>query len=514
MVLNFISNVVGLSRPGAKKSSREMSDILSALNRSQAIIEFTTDGTILTANDRFLDLMEYTLPEIRGKHHRIFVDAALAASPEYREFWNALNRGEYKSAQFLRMSKSGRKVWIEASYNPVFGKNGKPYKIIKYATDITKKSLSSAEKDGLIKAINRVQAVIQFEMDGTIIDANENFLKLMGYSLPEIKGKNHRIFTDSVFAASKEYKNFWAQLNAGEYQAAQFMRLGKGGKEVWIEASYNPIFDMTGKPFKVVKVATDLTERKEQNREIARDFEENVSSLVQVLSSSTQDMQNTAHTLAAAAEENSAKSSAVASATEELSVSVDEISNQVTHSVRIVGDAVEEARRSEDLVASLLEAASKIGDVTRLISDVADQTNLLALNATIEAARAGDAGKGFAIVASEVKSLAGQTAKATNEISNQIDGIQNVSQETASTIKKIAAIIEQVNEISTAISGAVEEQSAATREVSSNIMAVQAAASETGQSSASVLEVSKDLFERSADLQARVDDFLTNVRAM
>jgi len=367
---------------------------------------------------------------------------------------------------------------------------------------------------GQVDALNRSQAVIHFELDGTIIQANENFLKVMGYTLDEIKGKHHSMFAESGFADSAEYKNFWKKLNEGEFFSAQYKRIGKGGKEIWIEASYNPIFDMNGKPFKVVKFATDLTPRKDENKKLADNFEGNVQSLVQTLASSATEMQATAQTLAAAAEETSAQSNSVAGAAEELTASVNEISGQVTHSVRIVGEAVEEARRSEALVASLVAAATKIGEVTSLISDIADQTNLLALNATIEAARAGEAGKGFAVVASEVKSLAAETAKATEEISSQINGIQGVSNTTAEAIKKIIGVITQVNEISMAISGAVEEQSAATREVSSNIVGVQTAANETGQSSAVMREVAKDLSSNAEQLQGRVDNFLTGGRAM
>lgn len=351
-------------------------------------------------------------------------------------------------------------------------------------------------------------------MDGTIIEANENFLSVMGYALEEIKGKHHSMFAEEEFAASTEYKEFWESLNRGEFQAAQYKRIGKDGKEVWIEASYNPILDPNGTPFKVTKFATDLTPRKVKNAELADDFEVNIHSLVEIVASSATQMQDTAQILATAAEETSDRSGTVAAATEELSSSVNEISNQITTSVKIVEEAVVEAQNTEELVAGLVDAAAKIGEVTAIISGIANQTNLLALNATIEAARAGQAGKGFAVVASEVKSLAADTARATDEIESQIGGIQVVSRTTAEAIQKITKIIEQVSETSTAISGAVEEQSAATREVSSNIIGVQQASNETGEASSNLLNVAKGLSGHSEDLQTRVSGFLASVRSM
>jgi methyl-accepting chemotaxis protein len=497
-----------------QKNSQEMRDTLNALNHSQAVISFKMDGTIIEANENFLNVMGYTLEEVKGKHHSMFAEPEFAASHEYKDFWKKLNDGVFQAAQYKRLGKGGKEVWIEASYNPIIGKNGKPYKVIKYATDVTKKVLEVSMINSLVDAINRSQAVISFKMDGTIIEANENFLSVMGYTLEEVKGKHHSMFAEPEFAASQEYKDFWKKLNDGEFQAAQYKRLGKGGKEVWIEASYNPVFDANGKAIQVTKFATDLTPRKEENRALADNFETNVQSLVQIVASSSTEMQATAQTLAAAAEETSTQSSVVASATEELSSSVNEISSQVTHSVQIVSEAVDEARRTEELVEGLVEAANRIGEVTSLISDIADQTNLLALNATIEAARAGEAGKGFAVVASEVKTLASETAKATEEIASQIHNIQNVSGSTASAIKSITKVITKVNEISTSISGAVEEQSAATSEVSSNISGVQQAAQETGQSSSTMLEVASDLSQKSEDLQTRVTEFLQKVRQM
>lgn len=235
---------------------------LAALRNSQAIIEFDPDGNILTANDNFLAVMGYSLPELEGQHHKLFVDRETGNSAEYREFWTRLSRGEYQAAAFKRHAKDGHDVWIQASYNPVLDRGGRVVKVVKFATDITASRLQSLKDAAKIDAINRSQAVIEFDLNGTIISANENFLNAMGYSLSEIAGKHHSMFVEGSVRDSSEYAEFWSKLRGGAHQAAEFKRLGKGGKEVWILASYNPILDDYGKPFGVVKFATDVTAQK------------------------------------------------------------------------------------------------------------------------------------------------------------------------------------------------------------------------------------------------------------
>jgi methyl-accepting chemotaxis protein len=235
---------------------------IAAIGKSQAVIEFQMDGVIVTANDNFLKTMGYTLEEVQGKHHSMFVEDAYRNSPEYREFWAKLNRGEYVADEFKRIGKAGREIWIQASYNPIMDGSGKPCKVVKYATDITKQKLTNADFVGQISAIAKSQAVIEFKMDGTIVNANDNFLKTLGYSLDEIRGKHHSMFVEEAYRASPEYREFWAKLNRGEYVADEFKRIGKGGKEVYIQASYNPILDLNGKPCKVVKYASDITAEK------------------------------------------------------------------------------------------------------------------------------------------------------------------------------------------------------------------------------------------------------------
>jgi len=245
-----------------KLASADQTGQITAIGKAQAVIEFNMDGTIITANDNFLNALGYTLDEIKGKHHSMFVDEAYKQSPAYKEFWAKLNRGEYDAAEYKRIGKGGKEVWIQASYNPILDLDGKPFKVVKYATDVTRQKLINADYQGQIAAISKAQAVIEFNMDGTVITANDNFLRALGYTLDEIKGKHHSLFVEEAYRQSSDYAEFWAKLRRGEYQAAEYKRIGKGGREVWIQASYNPILDLNAKPFKVVKYATDITSQK------------------------------------------------------------------------------------------------------------------------------------------------------------------------------------------------------------------------------------------------------------
>lgn len=271
---NYVGNVLEWNDVTELRKKEELNNDyegqIAAIGKAQAIIEFNMDGTIITANDNFVNTVGYSLAEIKGQHHSMFAEPGYAASAEYKQFWQRLNQGEFDAGEYKRLGKGGKEIWIQASYNPILDMNGKPFKVVKYATDVTEQKLMNANYEGQIAAIGKAQAVIEFNMDGTIITANDNFLNTVGYSLAEIKGNHHKMFVEPAYGQSKEYQDFWEKLNLGEYQSAVYKRVGKGGKEIWIQASYNPIMDMNGRPFKVVKYATDVTQQQRAQNEVAR----------------------------------------------------------------------------------------------------------------------------------------------------------------------------------------------------------------------------------------------------
>ncbi|NEW91699.1 PAS domain S-box protein [Rhodopseudomonas sp. BR0M22] len=420
----------------AKTVSLEHAGKLSAIDRSQAVIEFAMDGTILTANDNFLAAMGYALGEIKGKHHGMFVEPSVRDSSDYREFWARLNRGEYFPGEFKRIGKGGKEVWILASYNPILDHRGKPFKVVKYATDVTAQKLTNADFSGQIDAIRKSQAVIEFGIDGTVLDANDNFLHALGYTLAEIKGRHHSVFVSSDEREGAAYREFWSALRRGEYQAGEYKRIGKGGKEVWIQASYNPILDLNGRPFKVVKYATDTT-----RQVLTRMGNERVRGMME----------------------------SVAAGAEELNASVREISEAMVKSRQTALNAVGEVDAADAQANQLNDAAQAMSGIVELINHITGQINLLALNATIESARAGEAGRGFAVVAAEVKNLATQARQATDRIGGEIGNLTSISGDVVGALGKIKNAIQSVNEYVSSTATAVEEQSTVTSEMSSSM---------------------------------------------
>lgn len=439
----------------------------SAIQRSQSIIEFDQNGTILSANANFLAALGYELADIVGQHHSMLMPPEERDTPDYRHFWEALCAGHFRADEFRRVGKNGREVWLHASYNPIMKSNGSAWRIVKLATDITQQKLHNADLQGQLNAINRVQAIIQFGLDGTILAANENFLHTLGYNLEEIQGNHHSMFVSQEERNSPAYREFWNKLNSGAYVAAEFCRIGKNQQEVWIQASYNPVFDANGRIYKVVKFATDITAQvlERERRERRRAIDTELSQIADAISSANEQ----ASAAASASTQTSTSVQSVAAGTEELAASIQEIGNQATRAMNIAAAASNQASHTSNIVSSLAEAAQKIGTIVEMINNIAGQTNLLALNATIEAARAGESGKGFAVVASEVKSLASQTAKATSEIANHIVAVQASTSNAVSAIAGMTETILQINGISNSIAAAVEEQSVVTNEISRNM---------------------------------------------
>jgi methyl-accepting chemotaxis protein len=460
---------------------------LAAIQRVMAVVEFALDGTVLTANENFLEMLGYRLDEVQGKHHRMFVDQGFAASAEYHRFWAELAGGRFQSGEYRRVASGGREVWIQASYNPILDDAGKPIKVVKYATDITAAKLKSVDFQGQLEAIDKSQAVIEFKLDGTVLTANENFLRVMGYRLDEVQGRHHSMFVEPAYAASGEYRDFWAALHAGHFQAAQYLRLGKGGKEVWIQASYNPILDVNGRPAKVVKYATDITDAKRVELEVGAAAErlggaaERLNGLSAQMSTSADHTAIQAGAVSAASEQISKNIQTVAAGTEEMGASIREIAKNASEAARVAIHAVKVAEATDRTVAKLGESSAEIGQVVKVITSIAQQTNLLALNATIEAARAGEAGKGFAVVAGEVKELAKETARATEEISRRIEAIQTDTTGAVEAIREISGIINQINAIQSTIASAVEEQTATANEMARNVAEAAQGAAEIAQ---------------------------------
>lgn len=440
--------------------------VMTAIDRSMAVIQFDTNGNIESANENFLQAMGYSRDEIIGGHHRLFVDPEYAESREYRDFWFKLRSGEFFSAEYRRVRKNGEVIWLQATYNPVFDSHGNVEHIVKFASDITAAKEQAFEDRGLIEALDRSQALIKFSPDGTILHANQNFLNSMGYTLQEIVGKHHSMFVSQDYARSDAYRSFWSGFKVGQFQSEQFERVGKGGKPVWIQATYNPIPDASGvKLAKVIKIASDVSLRVQQEQTLSALIDKDLTGIADhalTVSDQARDMASELATTSGTIRD-------VAAASEELSASTEEIMRIVRNS-RDTADSTQTLTASaSDYTVRLEKAAAEMTSIVEIINDIAGQINLLALNATIESARAGEAGKGFAVVASEVKQLASQVSNATSTISGQIDGVQSVSTDVIRALQDISSSMTNIIGNVSEVSNSVEQQAQATQEISNRM---------------------------------------------
>jgi methyl-accepting chemotaxis protein len=537
--LTWIGRAIGALLPGV----RDLQGHVAAIGRTTPIIEFNLDGLVIDANELFLKASGYRLSEIRGQHHRMFADADQREGPAYQEFWAALRRGETRSVQEKRQGKDGKPLWVQATYYPILDSFGNPRKVIKHTVNVTEQMLERADGVGQLAAISKAQAVLELSLDGTVLTANSNFLSAFGYSLDEVRGRHHSMFVEPGYADASEYRSMWGKLARGEYDAGQYKCVAKGGRLVWIQASFNPILDAAGKPFKIVEYATDVTQQlsfSEQLRAVVREtrgavsaaaagdlsqrislsgkdgdvaeLARGVNEIIGVMRSLVETISKTAGEVQIAAEEISTgngnlsqRTAEQASSLEETASSMEQMASHVRQTAenaaqanRLAIEACAQAEKGGDVVGSAVTAmsginssSSKIADIIGVIDEIAFQTNLLALNAAVEAARAGEQGRGFAVVASEVRSLAGRSATAAKEIKALIqDSVARVSEgsrlvdESGRTREGIVTAVKKVTTIVAEIASASREQSIGIEQVNRAVMQMD----ETTQQNAALVE--------------------------
>lgn len=523
-----------------KRKLVELSNMFAAVSKSQAVIEFQMDGTIITANDNFCKAMGYALDEIVGRHHSMFVEETTRQSHEYREFWTRLNRGENLPGEYKRIAKGGREIVINASYNPIADATGKLVKVVKFASDVTEMVKARAEAARVSSMMEQAPINVMFaDRDFKIRYVNPasvRTLKTLENLLPikadQLVGQSIDIFHKSPGHQRKllgDVNNLphRTQINVGPET---------------LDLLVSPILDQNRNYLGAMVTWEVITQRLKMERDIKENADreklkaeemgrilDQVNASASTLASSAEELTAVSTQMAANAEETSAQANVVSAASEQVSKNVQtvatgveemngairEIAKNASDSARVSQQAVSSAEAANKTISKLGDSSAEIGKVIKVITSIAEQTNLLALNATIEAARAGEAGKGFAVVANEVKELAKETAKATEDISHKIEAIQTDTRGAVESIRQIGEVIAQINDISTTIAGAVEEQTATanemsrnvgeaakgTSEIAQNITAVAQAAQNTTQGATNAQQAAGELARMAAELQ-------------
>ncbi|WP_243258240.1 methyl-accepting chemotaxis protein [Rhizobium skierniewicense] len=545
---------------GFSSSDRSAVSHYNAISQSHAVIWFTPEGVIRGANANFCKALGYDLKEIVGQHHRLFVEAAIKDSDEYVSFWRDLAAGKHNRGQFRRISKNGDDVWIEASYDPIV-ENGKVVGVVKIAADITATKIAALHNENNLRALERSVGMIEFDPEGVVVEANSAFCKVMGYERSEIIGQKHRLFCEQSYVASEDYTEFWNKLRAGVFFSDTYRRVGKNGRDVWIQATYNPVFSSRGVIYRIVKFATDITERMnavgmlssaignladgdlnsqlttplDRSMETTRqDFNTAVVKLDRVIS----EIAGASHDIAETAKEMLDNAGTIAKRTEQQAAALEETSSALTQITQTVNDSSQRASEAGDLVRQTRQSAEESGQVVSaavaamgqieqsskeisniisVIDEIAFQTNLLALNAGVEAARAGEAGKGFAVVAQEVRELAQRSAKAAKEIkdlittsSNHVKSGVDLVDRTGKALETIVVRVMEIDRNVLAIVEASREQTIGIKEIN---QAVNALDQGTQQNAASVEEqngASHQLAARADSLAALIGQFRTS----